>query len=202
MNKVSAVYSITNLVNGKLYIGSAVSVKDRWYRHRLYLNRGTHNCRPLQNAWNKYGSENFGFSILEIISNTESLLASEQNWLDKVKPYKNNVGYNCCPTAGSTLGIKYSDESKEKISRSTKRSHGAGCYAEKNRKQKGVAHSIEHRRKIAASLKTLHESGYKHSAERNAKISASRKGKKYPNLSISLRAVAAVRKGLLELTTI
>lgn len=36
----SGIYKITNLVNGKLYIGSAVKIQRRWIEHRAQLIAG------------------------------------------------------------------------------------------------------------------------------------------------------------------
>ena len=203
MKKDSGIYQITNAKTGRVYVGSAVNIGDRWYRHKLHLKRGIHNCKPLQNAWNTYGESAFVFDVLEKVEDKSLLLVREQFYLDKIRPFDKSIGYNCCPVASSTLGIKYTDEAKEKLSKSTKASHEKGCYAEKALLQKGVPHSEEHKRKIAESLKRRHESGFKFSAERNAKISAARTGKKYPNLSKSLKLSAANKRALSEpLTTI
>jgi group I intron endonuclease len=52
---VRGIYQITNIVNNKFYIGSAVSVKNRWQRHIKALRNNEHYNSRLQNAWNKYG---------------------------------------------------------------------------------------------------------------------------------------------------
>lgn len=38
----SGVYVITNLVNGKFYIGSSVGINTRWWNHLVDLRNGTH----------------------------------------------------------------------------------------------------------------------------------------------------------------
>jgi len=59
------IYKITNKVNGKMYIGKTKSVfKKRWSSHKSYLRKGTSGCCILQYAWNKYGEENFDFSVI------------------------------------------------------------------------------------------------------------------------------------------
>lgn len=35
--KASGIYEITNLINGKRYVGSAVNMYRRWYAHRWHL---------------------------------------------------------------------------------------------------------------------------------------------------------------------
>jgi predicted GIY-YIG superfamily endonuclease len=45
---VSGIYVISNLVTGKLYVGSAVVMRRRVYEHRRLLMLGTHSNRLLQ----------------------------------------------------------------------------------------------------------------------------------------------------------
>ncbi len=108
---ISGIYKITNLVNKKFYIGSAVNFKIRFSTHISELNSNTHSNKHLQNAWNKYGKENFLFEILESVENKENLLLREQYYFDTLNPE-----YNICKKAGNNLGIKYSEESRKKIS--------------------------------------------------------------------------------------
>lgn len=61
----SGVYFIKNIVDGKYYIGSTKSkFHSRKTRHKTSLEKGTHSNQHLQNAWNKYGGDNFVFGIL------------------------------------------------------------------------------------------------------------------------------------------
>ena len=56
---ITGIYSITNLTNGKRYIGKSLSIHSRWSQHRRDLKKGIHHSGFLQNAWNKYGEDNF-----------------------------------------------------------------------------------------------------------------------------------------------
>jgi group I intron endonuclease len=69
MNKICGVYKITNMINGKIYIGSSNNIYNRWSQHKASLNAKTHNNIHLQNAWNLYGSQNFKFEIIENCDN-------------------------------------------------------------------------------------------------------------------------------------
>ena len=55
----AGIYKIINILNGKVYIGSAKNFQHRWSRHVSALNLDKHENLHLQNAWNKYGSSNF-----------------------------------------------------------------------------------------------------------------------------------------------
>lgn len=109
-----AIYKITNSVNGKFYIGSAMSVTRRWQKHRWKLEKNIHENEKLQRAWNKYGSEAFSIEVIESVSGISALVEREQFWIDRLDPCVN--GYNIAPIAGSTLGYKHTDESKKKMS--------------------------------------------------------------------------------------
>jgi len=106
----SGIYQIKNLVNGKIYVGSAVNIRKRWSNHRHNLINGTHKNLHLQNAWNKYGVDDFEFSIIELVVDKTQLIDREQFYLNVLKP-----DYNICPTANSRLGRHQSLETKQKI---------------------------------------------------------------------------------------
>lgn len=116
----SGIYMIKNLINNKFYIGSAINFKRRWYNHIRNANLKIHHSKSFENAWHKYGEDNFEFIILEYVEITENLLNREQFYLDKLQPWKRNIGYNLCPNAGSMLGYKHSDETKRKQSENMK----------------------------------------------------------------------------------
>lgn len=82
--KICGVYTITNIKNNIFYIGSSININKRWYQHRYLLDNNKHHCKHLQNAWNKYGSSNFLFSIEKIIDvyDIETLLLEEQKLID------------------------------------------------------------------------------------------------------------------------
>ena len=111
----TGVYCIRNRRSGKRYVGSATkSIKRRWVIHRYSLKRGNHHSRHLQAAWNKYGEKAFKFEVLEYCF-PRKCLAKEQKWLDRYESYKGTRGYNISPTAGNSLGVKFTDETKSKI---------------------------------------------------------------------------------------
>lgn len=111
------IYKITSNVDGKIYIGSSINITNRWKAHIKKLKENTHHSRYFQNAWNKHGSDNFIFERIENVKDKNKLLEREQYYLDKLTPFANlDRGYNINPMAGSNLGVKYSEESKKKMS--------------------------------------------------------------------------------------
>lgn len=108
------IYTITNVLTGKRYVGSSSRIQRRWRDHRKALSKGTHHCSHLQRAWNKYGSEKF---VFEIVEDTTDYFVREQSWLDATP---RDLQYNTSPTAGSPLGMKLTAEQCSKISKALK----------------------------------------------------------------------------------
>ena len=165
----SGVYQIRNLINNKVYVGSAVDINRRKREHYTQLSKGKHCNQKLQNAYNKYGVENFSFEIVESVKDLQQLISQEQYYIDKFNAV--NEGYNICPIAGNTLGVYPSNESRQKMSEAHK---GVG---------KGIPKSEEHKKKISKSvsnsIKGENNKYYgKHlSEEHKRKISLANKGK-------------------------
>jgi group I intron endonuclease len=111
-----AIYKITNIKNGKPYIGSSVDVYKRLYRHRNSLLKGTHPNAHLQAAYNIDGIENFTFEVLEdSVKDKVILAASETYWINFYDASNPEKGYNILPAAHSGLGFKHTEAAKEAI---------------------------------------------------------------------------------------
>lgn len=84
------IYMITNYVSNKRYIGSSVNIGQRLWTHRSELRHNSHPNSHLQNAWNKYGEDNFNYAILETC-NPEERFEREQYYVNTLHPE-----YNIC----------------------------------------------------------------------------------------------------------
>ena len=166
----TGVYSITNTVNGRRYVGSAsLSFKKRWGEHKAALIAGKHFNRILQRAWNKYGEQAFAFEIL-LVCDPANCISQEQACIDFYRVNGPGV-YNLSPTAGNTLGVKCSPETRAKIS---------------------AAHSTAEARAKASALRK----GMPVSAERRAKQSKAMSGRKLQPLSDEHKAkLSAIHTG-------
>lgn len=115
---ICGIYQITNLINGKIYIGQSIDIERRWNQHRY--GKGS---LILRNAINKYGIDNFNFQILEEIEFTTKkevrliLTELEQKWLDLEKPFLKENGYNQNTTSKPNVPIKRPDGYGEIISK-------------------------------------------------------------------------------------
>ncbi|KKL53273.1 hypothetical protein LCGC14_2277090 [marine sediment metagenome] len=141
------IYAIINAVNERPYIGSSGDIEERFNGYHLpALRKGEHGNPHLQNAFNKYGEENFYLVILE--------LTTEVNRLEWEQRYIDDIGienlYNISPTAGGGYtgpfskdvlermrGRKISEKTREKLSEA----------------HRGIPLSAEHRKKIGEAGK-------------------------------------------------
>jgi predicted GIY-YIG superfamily endonuclease len=170
------VYAIACTVNGKLYVGSARNIYDRWAAHRHTLRRSINGCRILQNAWSKYGEENFKFVVLERVDDLNNLISREQYYIDLLKPE-----YNIRKIANSSLGVKMPREAVRKVAEFNSKRVRSPEEREKHRQNRlGMKFSAEWCQNIRNRT---------FSASAKAKMSAAKKGKS-PTLATEAAAKA------------
>jgi len=118
--RTSGVYRITCLPTGKVYIGSAVNLRNRCIQHRSGLHTGRHPNSYLQRAWGKHGDDAFVFEVLELVL-SPFLIEREQYWLDRTRAYDHERGYNMSRVAGSRSGVSHSAETRQKMAETHRR---------------------------------------------------------------------------------
>ena len=112
------IYSITNIINNKKYIGStAKSFDSRWKKHITNLKNGGHASHHLQSSWNKYGEDNFVFKIEEVVDSLENLLNLERDYITKYDSYNNGYNENPDPNFSPMLN----KHTQEKVSEGMKK---------------------------------------------------------------------------------
>lgn len=152
--KFSGIYKIQSKAKPKrIYVGSAVNIKERWWEHKSQLRRNSHHSKKLQFHFNKYGESDLQYSVL-LGCEPANLLIHEQFFIDALDPH-----FNICKKAGSCYGKLLSEESKRKISES----------------HKGMKHSPETRKKLS-----LNHIGvpHPHVPGQDENISKSQRGRK------------------------
>lgn len=99
------IYLITNLINSKKYVGKTTStIDERWQEHCRDSRKERCEKRPLYDAFNKYGIENFKIEELECVNADNKLEEREIYWINELETYGHN-GYNA--TKGGDGKILY-----------------------------------------------------------------------------------------------
>ena len=103
---------IKNNINNKSYIGQSINIENRWTHHKSELNNNRHINDYFQNAWNKYGEDNFSFIVIEECKESE-LNEKEIYYINKYNSMNN--GYNLCEGGNGIRGYRHTKEEIEKM---------------------------------------------------------------------------------------
>lgn len=168
---MKAIYEIRCILTNKIYVGSTLNHLKREKDHFNNLKKNKHHNKKLQNAYNKYGSEYFKFTIIEEVSDDENLIEREQHYIDTLEPF-----FNICKIANSSLGLKRSQETKDKIRDANLGiKHPRWRNEIKSKAQGGDKHwtkkkkfSNESKLKMSESQKELYKNGYEHWTKKRA----------------------------------
>jgi hypothetical protein len=97
------IFKITNLVNGKIFIGKGMNVPGKINSSKFQLNMGSHMNKEMQKDFKQLGEEKFSFEVVDYLDPkkddepghdyTSDLSALEELWLEKLQPYGER-GYN------------------------------------------------------------------------------------------------------------
>ena len=82
----SGIYTITNKVNGKVYVGESYAIENRWSSHRSQMKKGgTRANKEMLEDWNKHGEGAFEFEIIKELTNStkEDRLIEEERAIKK-----------------------------------------------------------------------------------------------------------------------
>ena len=93
MEKISAVYKITNTVTGDFYIGSSKNIKERWVYHKCPSTWNRYPNSPMYQDMKRYGTDKFVFEILAEVE-IASLKEKEQEFIETLKPTYNQMNAN------------------------------------------------------------------------------------------------------------
>lgn len=92
------IYKITDLTNGKVYVGSSICIEKRFLLHKSALRRNVGDCVLLQEAYNSHPNmDDFRFEVVEVfLDNVDRkfLLDREDYWMDILKSRDPLFGYN------------------------------------------------------------------------------------------------------------
>lgn len=100
--KLSCVYEIKNIANGRKYIGSTTNFESRVRKHKWMLKNNVHKNKWLQQDYNLYGIDYFEFNVVKLCKPSQ-LLVQEQCYLDCCR---GGDSYNVRPA----ITLKYMDD--------------------------------------------------------------------------------------------
>ena len=113
---VCGIYKLVNKVTGQCYVGQSQRAKKRIKEHFRLLRWNKHSNQHLQNAYNKYGAENFYGSIEIECEDPKDLDALEEQFLCGNAWFDTPTVYNIADFAKAPMrGKQHSDEVREKI---------------------------------------------------------------------------------------
>lgn len=116
------IYSITNSVNGKVYIGKSRNIAKRWAKHKCNAKNNDESCPKLYRAMRKYGEENFIFDIIQLFPDDvqEEILSRAE--IKAIEEHDSiNHGYNIAPGG---IGGNIGDEAREKAKKTNRARYG------------------------------------------------------------------------------
>lgn len=187
MKVKGCVYLARNTLDGnKLYIGKTIEgLRERRKSHISNAKSDRRCCRYFHAAIRKYGASAFEWTVLFSGDNEDELNAKEMEFI-KLLDTKVPRGYNLTDGGEGISGMRHSEESKEKISRSRKGigkgksldpEHCAAISAGRKGKKFGPLSEATKAKLRAANT------GRKHTAESRAKMSRWQIGRKMPPLT-------------------
>lgn len=136
------VYRAKNKINNKSYIG--ITTKTLEHRKITHQKAAKYSNRKFYTALNKYGFDNFEWSVLAEGSDITDLENKEQYYIEKYNSF--NDGYNL--TSGGESLKEYSEESKELM-----REARVDWHKSNRNGFKGKTHTEEVRKRISEKLK-------------------------------------------------
>lgn len=193
-------YVLTNMINGKCYVGITTKAESRLKDHQSSATRGSGYA--LHDAMRLYGIANFEFKVVASCRTWGDLQEIEKILIVQYESFAGDgTGYNLTRGGDGMLGYKHSDEYKARASAS----------------KMGMKHSEDACAKISAALSRrickpetrvkfskIHTGRVK-SPEERAKMSATRKGMSSPRKGAVLsqetrdkisKAQKGMRKGI------
>lgn len=189
------VYKHTNKINGKIYIGiTSRKPEERWESGHGYYGQ------PFYNAIEKYGWNNFDHEILFDGLSEEQAKDKEIALIEEYHSADTRYGYNASKGGESANGMKHSEETKERISRSLKGrvSPNKGIlWSEERKKSVSGENSVWYGRKHTEETKQKMRNSYRYhiTDESKKKMSKGRKGKCSGSENPNARAVICINTG-------
>lgn len=149
------IYKITNLLNGKIYIGQTIRTLEE--RQKQHINNAKKGSKThLYFAMRKYGMDNFKFEILEYAKSKEELNKLETYYINKFDTIR--TGYNMVDGGNNNIMFIPAVAEKHKRKMQSKRTREKISKSMKEHIQK-YGFSDEHRKNLSKSAMGNHNFG-------------------------------------------
>jgi len=110
------IYKLTNTLNNKIYIGlTTESISERCRKRIAEAKYRDSRNSYILNAIRKHGSEVFKVEQIDTAITLEELQQKEIFYIQQYNSTNRKIGYNLTKGGEGNLGLKMSDETKEKI---------------------------------------------------------------------------------------
>lgn len=200
----SFIYVITNLINGKRYVGKTICPKQRWEEHKRKSLKPKY---PISFAIRNYGKINFSFEVVDSLSSEEEAYRAETQWILLLCSNIKEFGYNC--NIGGKGSTKPSEETLTKmivVQNSSEIVKAKSEYATQfhkdhpewardrmlgNTLRRGITLTNEVKEKISKSL-----TGRKFTEEHKQKMSIAGSGEKHSHAKLKEAEVIEIRKAI------
>src|SRR5262245_22147309 len=104
LKPVSGVYTITNVKNGKVYIGQSINIKMRWSAHVDALFYGKHTNKSLLSDFQDMGIKVFNAEIVELCEPDKVVLLKRERFY--IAQYYQG-GYDLYNTLEDSFGFTF-----------------------------------------------------------------------------------------------
>jgi group I intron endonuclease len=114
--EIQGIYKIINKKTNQCYVGQSSNIKKRLSEHFRLLRLKKHPNKHLQNAYNKYGSENFVGEVEIECESFEDMDMLENLFISGEACFEEAVVYNIADFAKAPMrGKKHTEEVRERI---------------------------------------------------------------------------------------
>lgn len=197
--KIPCVYKLTNLKNGKLYIGETINLKQRHDGYKRQIKQ-VDGSDIISRALRKYGFDGFKLEIIESYpygTSKKVLVQREAFWIKFFSATNKKIGYNICNFGTNAKGIKFFGKRLSSFKSPNKGKKLSQEWKDKiGNANKGKKRTDEQRKKMSED--GMGRAGHPHDEETKKRISKSHTGKRKAYIAKSVNQIDAITGEILN----